>query len=127
MKKVTNYLQCLKQLPRIFLLVWRAYPLGTILIPIITLISSPLPAVYLYSWKKVIDGVGLWIGGNAADGRGMVVLFIGFGFAITIARLCLERISNFIEQLLRLRLMHHVQKQILDEGGNIVYIYEKSN
>ncbi len=109
----------LKQVPRILKLVWQAYPFAAITIPSLALLSGPLSALYLYSWKKVIDGVELWLRGDTASGREKIVLFMSLGFIIVLAQLGLERLLRFMEQLLQLKLTHFIQNKILIQATTL--------
>jgi len=102
-----------------FKLVWQANPLAAIITSVLTVVVGPLSAIYLYCWKKVIDGVALWLQGKAADGRSMVVFFLGLTCIVLLVQFALERLIRVMEQMLRLRLTYCTQKQILDHAASL--------
>jgi len=58
-------------------MLWAAFPLGAIVIPVISFFLGVIPAGILYCGKRVIDGVELWIGGSVNEGQHFVFCFIG--------------------------------------------------
>ncbi len=114
-----GWVGAIKQTPRVLRLVWCASPLISMLLPLFTVISAPLPALFLYCGKKVIDGVLLWMQGDAAAGKPMVVLFLGIGFCINVVLRCSEHLRRFLEHLLNRRLQHHIQSMILDHASKL--------
>ncbi len=42
-----GFVEALRMTPRVLGLVWKGYPFGAILIPVLTVINAPVPADYL--------------------------------------------------------------------------------
>ncbi len=109
-------------------MVWKAYPLAAIIVPVGSLLAAPCPALTLYCGKKVIDGVSIWMRGEPFNGRRMVILFLSGGLALTIIQHCLVRISGFFQELLRTRLSHYVQGRILHQSARLdIEFFETPN
>lgn len=104
----------LRNVLRTLELVWQAHPTAATVVPFLTIVAGILPAVYLSCGKRVIDGVSIWLQGDASSGRRMVALFLGIGFAVQLGQHVVDRLLFFFEQLLRLRLTHHIRGKILD-------------
>ncbi len=109
--------------PAILKLVWCAYPSATIVTSVLTFIIGPLSALYLYSLKKVIDGVELWLQGEAAEGREIVILFLSITCVIMLVQVGLERLLRFMQQLLRVRLTYYIQGQILNHATSLDMVF----
>ena len=112
-QRLNEYLLMFVQTPRILRLMWRSHRLATIAMPLLTLVSGPMPAVALYCLKKVIDGVGLWMEQGADAGRPMVVLFMSLGVAALILQRAVDQLSRFLETILRSRLSYHIEGQLI--------------
>jgi ATP-binding cassette subfamily B protein len=104
-------------------LVWCACPSATIITSVLTLVIGPLSALYLYSWKKVIDGVELWLQADVANGRQMVLFFLGVACVIMLVQFGLERFQRFMQQLLRLRLTYYTQEKILNQATSLDMVF----
>lgn len=104
-------------------LVWCACPSATIITSVLTLVIGPLSALYLYSWKKVIDGVELWLQADVANGRQMVLFFLGVACVIMLVQFGLERFQRFMQQLLRFRLTYYTQEQILNQATSLDMVF----
>ena len=74
-QRVSEYLLAVRQTPRVLRLVWEAYPGAALAVPFLMLIVGPMPALWLYCVKKVVDGVGLWLQGDVSAGRHTVPSF----------------------------------------------------
>ncbi len=118
-RRPAEWFSAIRQTPRVIALVWRAHPTAAVLFPILTVAVGPLPALYLYCGKKVIDGVVLWLQGDALAGRPIVVLFLAVGLGVTLLQHALTHLSRFLEDLLRRRLQQHVQSRVLDRAATL--------
>jgi len=94
-------------------MLWLAFPLGAVVIPVISLFLGVIPVGILYCGKRVIDGVELWIGGSVNEGQHWVFYFIGLGVVLSILQHGMSRLNAFFQELLRLRLVRHIQTKIL--------------
>ena len=119
LQQVVELLQAVKQTPRVLRLVWSAFPLAATALAVLTIVSAPLPAFFLYCGGKVIDGVSKWMGGDAATGQRMVVLFLGVGLFANVLNRGLGHLRQFLEHLLRRRLEQHIQSRILDHATKL--------
>ncbi len=115
-QRVDEWLLMFRQTPRVVRLMWESHRPATITMPILALLSGPMPAVALYSLKKVIDGVGLWMDHGADAGRSMVVLYMSLGVAALIIQRAAGHVTNFLQTLLRARLAHHIEGKLIDRA-----------
>ena len=115
-QRVRECLLIFKQTPRVLRLVWQAYPAAAVVVPLLTILIGPLPAVWLYCTKKVLDGVGVWIEGDAATGRHIVVLYLSVGFGLMLVQRALGSVNRFFREMLRSRLTHTIQGEIIDRA-----------
>jgi len=97
-------------------MLWAAFPLGAIVIPVISFFLGVIPAGILYCGKRVIDGVELWIGGSVNEGQHFVFCFIGLGVILSILQHGMSRLNAFFQELLRLHLVRHIQAGILTKS-----------
>jgi len=102
-----------QQTPRVVALIWQAWPIGLILMLPLTILIGSLPALSLYFLKRVIDGVSLWLAGNAEAGRPEVILFAVLGFSVLVLQRGLDQILIVLRRVVEARLRHHVQMQIM--------------
>jgi ATP-binding cassette subfamily B protein len=104
------------QTPRVVRLVWQADPHTTAVLPILTLLAAPLPVLYLYCWKKVIDGVGLCLEEGMRSGQNIIIFFLIASLVISVLLRGLDCLLRFLERRLNLQLRQHVQKLILEKA-----------
>jgi len=117
-----------QQTPRVVAMIWRAWPPGLILMLPLTILIGSLPALSLYFLKKVIDGVTLWLAGNAEAGRPEVILFALLGFSALILQRGLDQILVVLQKTAEARLRRHVQTQIMRHSvGMDVSFFETPN
>jgi ATP-binding cassette subfamily B protein len=112
-QRVDEWLLVVKQLPRVAGLMWRAHRGAAVALPLLTVLSGPLPAFALYCLKKVIDGVSAWMAHGADAGRPTVVLFMALGIGGLILQRALDAAIGFIETLLRSRLGFHIEGHLI--------------
>ena len=105
-----------KQSPRVIYLAWKAWPLGIILVPIVTIILGSLPALSLYFLKKIIDGVALWINQGSAAGKQMVILFLSLEVGALLLFHGLDLLNQFLQTVLEARLRFHIQHRIMQKA-----------
>ena len=109
----------LRLIPLSIKMVWQAYPRAAVAIPLIGLLLGACPVCILYCGKRVIDGVILWSDGTSSAGRQMVLTFLGAGLALSVLQHGLNRLSSFLQELLRLRLTRHIQGKILQQASRL--------
>jgi len=117
--RIATWLSPLRQTPRVLALVWKAYPVSAVVVPLLALVSAPVPALTLFSLKKVIDGVTLWLQGDPAGGRETILIFFGLVAALRLLQSGLESLRQFMERLLERRLAHYIQGRILERAVNL--------
>lgn len=108
-----------KQSPRVIHLAWKAWPLGIILVPIVTIILGTLPAFSLYFLKKIIDGVILWTTENPAAGKQMVFLFLSLEVGALLLLHGLDSLNQFLQKVLEARLRFHIQSSIMEKATEL--------
>jgi len=116
-QRLTEWKATLRQTPRVLALVWQAYPLAASIVPVLTLVGGSLPAVYLYSAKKVLDGASLCLAGNMDAGKVMVARYLALGLGVMLLNRGLERLGRFLEELMRMRLAQLIQERILERAA----------
>jgi ATP-binding cassette subfamily B protein len=116
---LNEWVGAFSQTPQVVKLVWRAHPFAALALFILTVISGPLPALDLYCGKKVFDGVTLWLQGNAAGGRNMLVLFLAGGFGVKLMQGGLWDFNFYLQRLVRMRLSHTIQDRILTRAATL--------
>ena len=120
---IQKQLQLLKQVSWVLKLVWSAHPLSAIAIPILTFVSGVLPGLYLYTGKKVLDGISTWLQGNAEEGKRIIIIYLSISVIIKLIIEISGYLSRLLEELLRSRLTFHVQKIILDKAQSLDISY----
>jgi len=98
-------------------LVRRACPRLALVVPVLTLLEAPLPALQLYCWKRVIDGTGLWL--QSGTRQDAIVLYLLLSLGITLLMGGLDALTRLLERLLNLRLTHHIQAQVLGHANTL--------
>ena len=96
---------------------WRAWPLGLMVLPPMTVLAGTLPALSLYFLKKVIDGVSLWLAGSAQAGRSMVFLYVILGFSALLLQRGLDQLIQLLQKAMEARLRYHVQTRIMQQSA----------
>ena len=97
-------------------LLWRAHRFTAVALPLVTLVVAPLPALSLYFLKKVVDGVSLWLQGDVAGGRSLILFYLGLSFGVMIAQGILDQLSGILQDVMQKRLTQHIQKAILRQA-----------
>lgn len=105
-----------RQCPKVIRMTWAAWPLGTAIVPILTIFSGLLPAASLYFLKKIIDGVDLWMKEDATSGRNMVILFLSLQLLALLLRDGLELLTQYMQTVLESRLRYHIQNKIMQRS-----------
>ncbi|MHC4645396.1 MAG: ABC transporter ATP-binding protein [Planctomycetota bacterium] len=106
-----------RQTPRVIKLVWDSSPVLTIILPVTTIITGPLPVVRLYCWKKVIDGVALCLQRDMTSGQHMILVFLSLNVGLSFLLTGLSSLNRFLERILTLRLTRHVQSLIIGRAN----------
>lgn len=100
------------QLARVWQLLWTTSPYLTIAFPLLSLAAGPLPALQLYCFKKILDGVGLWIASDIGTGRRLVFAFLALYFACGFLRRLLASLIQYLSEILNPRLANNIQMMI---------------
>lgn len=108
-----------RQFLRMIRLVWNAYPRGVVAVVCLSIVGGGLPAVGLYASKRVIDGVTMWMAGDAASGRSLVVWFFGLALVVLTGQEVVRQMRQFVERVLQLRLTHRIQRNIIDRASSL--------
>jgi len=117
--RLEDWQAAFRQTPRVLALVWQAHPLAATIVPILTLVGGSLPAFFLYSGKKVIDGASLCLSGNMEAGKSMIALYLAIGLGIMLLTRVLDHVSRYLEELMRLRLAQLIQTRILARATSL--------
>ena len=116
-RRLAEGLSSFRNMPQALLLVWKAHPAGVAVLPILTLLGAPLPAITLYATKKVIDGLTLWIQGDPVAGQRVAVTWIAVGLGLTLLGRGLDLANSLIQDLVRIRLQHHIQATVMRKAA----------
>jgi ATP-binding cassette subfamily B protein len=117
--RLEDWQAAFRQTPRVLALVWQAHPLAATIVPILTLVGGSLPAFFLYSGKKVIDGASLCLSGNMEAGKSMIAFYLAIGLGIMLLTRVLDHVSRYLEELMRLRLAQLIQTRILARATSL--------
>jgi len=109
--------------PRVLKMVWRSHPPATAALCALTILLGPLPTAFLYCGKKVYDGVDLWIKGDSVRGWHTLVLFVSLGFGTVLIQTAIQHVIRFLEEVLRSRLQHRIQRQVLVKAGELDIVF----
>jgi ATP-binding cassette subfamily B protein len=115
-QRIAEWKTAFRQTPRVLGLVWQAHPLAATIIPLLTLLGGSLPALYLYSAKKVIDGASLCLAGDIEAGKAMLAFYLALGLGVVLLNRALDQVGRFLEELMRLRLAQLIQTRILERA-----------
>lgn len=115
-QRLDKWLLAVRQTPQVIKMAWQAWPVGTIIVPILTITAGSLPAISLYFLKKVIDGLTLWIGDDPAAGRQMVFLFLSLEISSLLLRYGLDLLIQFVQTVLESRLRFSIQDRIMNRA-----------
>ncbi|MDY7011832.1 MAG: ABC transporter ATP-binding protein [Planctomycetota bacterium] len=115
-RRLDKWLLAVRQTPQVIQMAWRAWPVGTIIVPILTITAGLLPAISLYFLKKVIDGLILWTGGNPEAGRQMVFLFLSLEIVSLLLRHGFDFLIQFVQTVLESRLRFCIQDRIMNRA-----------
>jgi len=118
-ERISERLIALGHIPRVIRLAWESYPVGSIAIPIATLVAGSLPAGYLFCIKKVIDGVTVWVRGDAATGRQTVVLFLALAFVTRLVEQGINALLQFFNWRLQQLIRWRVQEKIAQRANTL--------
>lgn len=125
-KSHREWMAAFRQFPRVIRLVWGAHPTAIVAVAFLAIVGGILPAVMLYAGKKVIDGVTLWIGGEATAGRPLVTWFLMLLLGVMILNEVLVQVKGFFERMLQLRLTNQIQRKIIDRAALLDFAFYES-
>lgn len=112
-QQLKHWLTVGRQTPQVLGLLWKAFPLGAILVPLLTVATAPLPAFTLYALKKVIDGVQVWKAGDAAAGQHVAMTFFALGMGSVVLQRGIDSLLGFVQNILQARLRYHIENQVI--------------
>ncbi len=118
-QRLEDWRAAFRQTPRVLALVWQAHPLAATLVPILTLASGSLPAIFLYTGKKVIDGASLCLTGQMEAGKAMLAHYLALGLGVMLLNRAIDYVSRYLEELMRLRLAQLIQTRILARATSL--------
>jgi len=112
---IATAIAAFKQTPRVLSLIRRAYPVGMVAIPLVALLSGPVPVLYLYTIKKMIDGVQTWLAGSEQAGRYTVLVFFLLASGLRLMQWALEMSRQYLERVTESRLACYIESRILEK------------
>jgi len=109
--------------PRVLKMVWQSHPKATAILCFLTLALGPLPTLFLYCGKKVYDGAEMWRNGDRTGGWHTLVLYVSLGFGTLLIQTAIQQAIRFLEEILRNRLQHHIQREVLTKAGQLDVVF----
>ena len=115
-RRINRWGTVFRQFPKVIHLVWEAWPLGTIILPVLTIIVGVLPALPLYFIKMIVDGMAVWLAGDKAAGQQTVFLFVSLNIVVFLLQNGLEPLIQFVETVMESRLRFHIQNRVMQRS-----------
>jgi ATP-binding cassette subfamily B protein len=95
---------------------WRADPLGTISLGLLSLAVAPWPALILVCTKRIIDGVSLCLDGEREAGLQQVVFYAVCVVGAELTRQLIEAVQSYRTVIAQQRVSRHVQEAVLNHA-----------
>ncbi|NJN65191.1 MAG: ABC transporter ATP-binding protein [Chloroflexaceae bacterium] len=105
-------------IPRSFLLVWNAYPAGTLAMGVVTLLSAFLPATQAWTGKLIVDTVVRTTADGMTPSHGLLAVlpFLLLEFALLTLSSALNQGRTLLEHVLHSRVAHSINATIMHKA-----------
>lgn len=109
----------LRMTPSVLRLVWRAFPAGAVLVPVITLALAPMPVAYLYCLKRIVDVIALGARANHSRAWPDIMPWFAVLAIVGVGQWALEYMRRFLEHTVQKRLEQSITHDVLAKAAEL--------